>query len=165
MRCSERRLSSVTVVWYEFGVRLRVSTFYVVTPWYRLRTTESVSSNLRGLTSSCRKRGVSHIPRWSADKLRTTRPFVSVCRLRFDGCGRRWFVSVSDAIYASCVCTDGASVTHRNATTHRVDRTCVIPRTHNTFRDESFAAAGPRGVEQSIPSHDGTSAADNLNGN
>jgi len=33
-----------------------------------------------------------------------------------------------------------------------VDRTCVVPRTHNTYGDKSFTAAGPR-VWNSLPSN------------
>ena len=32
------------------------------------------------------------------------------------------------------------------------DRSCVVPRTYNTFRDRSFAVAGPRGWN-SLPGH------------
>ena len=32
------------------------------------------------------------------------------------------------------------------------DRSCVVPRTHNTFGDRSFAVAGPR-VWNSLPGH------------
>ena len=41
---------------------------------------------------------------------------------------------------------------HRRRLRSSTDRSCAVPRTHNTFGDRSFAVAGPR-VWNSLPAH------------
>ena len=44
------------------------------------------------------------------------------------------------------------SESHRRRLRSSTDRSCAVPRTHNTFGDSSFAVAGPR-VWNSLPAH------------
>ena len=44
------------------------------------------------------------------------------------------------------------SESHRRRLRSSTDRSCAVPRTHNTFGDRSFAVAGPR-VWNSLPAH------------
>jgi len=44
------------------------------------------------------------------------------------------------------------SESHRRRLRSFTDRSCAVPRTHNTFGDRSFAVAGPR-VWNSLPAH------------
>jgi len=47
---------------------------------------------------------------------------------------------------------DLGSESHRRRLRSSTDRSCTVPRTHNTFGDRSFAVAGPR-VWNSLPAH------------